>query len=63
MKKIRYHFVFLVFYSGFFTSDLFFNDGPVLYKVLYAALRAIGMVGLLYLYDCHNERKLTKKTS
>jgi uncharacterized MnhB-related membrane protein len=61
MKKIKYNFVFFIFYSVFLTLSLFLFDRPALRNVISAAIVSLLMVLVFYLFDRYRERKKKDK--
>ncbi len=61
MKKIKYNFVFFIFYSGFLTLSLFLFDRPAWRDVISAAIVSLLMVLVFYLFDRYRKRKPKEK--
>ena len=61
MKKIKYNFVFFIFYSVFLTLSLFLFDRPAWRDVISAAIFSLVMVLVFYLFDRYRERKKKDK--
>lgn len=61
MKKIKYNFVFFIFYSVFLTLSLFLFDRPAWRDVISAAIVSLLMVLVFYLFDRYRERKKKDK--
>ena len=61
MKKIKYNFVFFIFYSVFLTLSIFLFDRPAWRDVISVAIFALFMVLVFYLFDRYRKRKPKEK--
>ena len=61
MKKIKYNFVFFIFYSVFLTLSIFLFDRPAWRDVISAAIVSLLMVLVFYLFDRYRKRKPKEK--